>query len=822
MASADGSILIRTKVDTTGIRTGTQSIQKGVSKVNTSLLKLGATIFSVFSVVAIFNFGKQAIKSASELSNAMIGLKSIVDGTGNSFERANKFIQEYISDGLVPATNAITAYKNLLMRGYSIDQIEQTMVALKDSSAFGRQASLSLGDAVQSATEGLKNENSILVDNAGVTKNVAKMWEDYAKSIGKSTKDLTKNEKILAEVNGIMEETRFQVGDAAKVAQTWGGQISALNVKWQQFLVLVGGRLIQVLTPAVKVLNNLLTLALSVGNAISKIFGWESATESITSSTSENVADTAESQENVASAAKDTNKALKKQLAFFDDINVLSSETATSGTGASTGTTATTGGGVSVIPSESETEKKLTVLEQKIKSFFENLNKLLQPTIEAFNKLWDGGLALFGDFTWTALKDFYDEFLVPMAKWSFGSKKTGFARLLKIINEDLSKIKWDKLNKSLKDFWKAIEPYAEEFGEGLIDFFDEMGDFAVDIINLFPGVFDGITTALNNGDPEDARTWGKALGELAIGIIAVKTAVKISAGMTAFLAWVQSVGASLGGITGVVGALSAFNPGMIGEFGLMLERLSIGTIFDSGTQIGLPKIIDELEDAIFNSMVSLFDSIFSFDATEMIFSNAMTNFENMKEAWAEQDWLSVGGNLMLGILNGILGAVAFITEPIVDIFVLIGESMYDGLVSGFDGIQKFFINMLNGIIGFFEGFVNEFIWGINVLIDGINTLPGIKLKLLNDVDFGRIALPSVATGNSVPQNSAFQQAMLSPFATSPAVMQQVMNATGNGSANNNQPVILNMNGTEVARTILPDVLAELSRQGYDTTVLGAN
>ena len=67
------------------------------------------------------------------------------------------------------------------MRGYSIDQIEQTMIALKDSSAFGRQASLSLGDAVQSATEGLKNENSIIVDNAGVTKNVAKMWEDYAK-----------------------------------------------------------------------------------------------------------------------------------------------------------------------------------------------------------------------------------------------------------------------------------------------------------------------------------------------------------------------------------------------------------------------------------------------------------------------------------------------------------------------------------------------------------------------------------------------------------------------------------------------------------------
>ena len=40
------------------------------------------------------------------------------------------------------------------MRGYTTEQIEKVMTALKDSSAFGRQASLSLGDAVQSATEG--------------------------------------------------------------------------------------------------------------------------------------------------------------------------------------------------------------------------------------------------------------------------------------------------------------------------------------------------------------------------------------------------------------------------------------------------------------------------------------------------------------------------------------------------------------------------------------------------------------------------------------------------------------------------------------------
>lgn len=369
MASADGSILIRTKVDTSGVKTGTKQIESGLSSIGSSVAKLGIAMAAVFSVQKLVQFGKQAIKISSEMANAMIGLKSIIDGTGNSFDQANKFIQDYISDGLVPATNAITAYKNLLMRGYTTEQIEKVMTALKDSAAFGRQASLTLGDAVQSATEGLKNENSILVDNAGVTKNVSKMWEDYAVSIGTTTKALTKQQKIQAEVNGIMEETRFQTGDAAKVANTWSGQISMLNAKWQQFMAIVGSGLIKVLTPIVKVLNSILTAAISVGNVIAKVFGWETSIESVTASTASNVEDTAASQTDLGSSAKETNKALKKQLAFFDDINVLASESASAETGGTGGTGAGTigvSGGVIAGDVEEKT-KEMSEFEKRLK-----------------------------------------------------------------------------------------------------------------------------------------------------------------------------------------------------------------------------------------------------------------------------------------------------------------------------------------------------------------------------------------------------------------------------------------------------------------------
>lgn len=102
------------------------------------------------------------------------------------------------------------------------------------------------------ATEGLKNENSVLVDNAGVTKNVAKMWEEYAKSIGKSSKNLTDQEKIQAEIQGIMKETAFQVGDAEKISKTYSGTVSRLSSSISTMFATMGNTIKPVLNDFLK------------------------------------------------------------------------------------------------------------------------------------------------------------------------------------------------------------------------------------------------------------------------------------------------------------------------------------------------------------------------------------------------------------------------------------------------------------------------------------------------------------------------------------------------------------------------------------------
>lgn len=151
-------------------------VSNGLSKVRdrftqtfnkvSNIIKVSLVAGSAFMI----KFGKDAVQVASETQSAWTGLNSIVTGTGKSFSEAQEFLKEYTKDGLIPLTDAVASYKNLASRGYDTEQIEGIMTALKDASAFGRQASYSYGEAIKTATEGLKNENSILVDNAGVNK----------------------------------------------------------------------------------------------------------------------------------------------------------------------------------------------------------------------------------------------------------------------------------------------------------------------------------------------------------------------------------------------------------------------------------------------------------------------------------------------------------------------------------------------------------------------------------------------------------------------------------------------------------------------------
>lgn len=370
------------------------------SKISSSLAKIGKAAIAAFSVTAIAKFGKECVSVASETANAWIGLNSILTGQGKSFQQAKSFINDYVSDGLVPLNNAVAAYKNLALRGYSSDQIKKTMNALKNSATFARQSTYSLGDAVQTATEGLKNENSVVVDNAGVTKNVAKMWEDYAKSIGTTRDKLTQEQKIQAEVNGILEETKFQSSDAAIYANTYSGKIAQLNTAFTNMKTAIGNviqPLAKLFVPMITAATNAVTKLFTSLAGLLSLFGLKADSVETVSNGIGDMATNADKASDavgsVGDSASKSAKKIKKSLAGWDEINKLDDNSdSSSGSGSGSGGSS---GGIKESLDVSSTVQEDT-------SVFTGLIEKVKELASIFKEGFDAG---FGDTNFDGILD---------------------------------------------------------------------------------------------------------------------------------------------------------------------------------------------------------------------------------------------------------------------------------------------------------------------------------------------------------------------------------------------------------------------------------
>lgn len=166
----------------------------------------------------------RANAEAVKLQSALTGLNSVARAFGQDADAAKVAAQQLASDGLMTVGDAAIGLKNLLASGFSLDQAVTLMTRFKDSAAFGRQSALSFGQAVASATEGIKNGNSILVDNAGVTKNLSVILREagFAETdLMRATSDANVR---MALFNGILKETNPQLGDAARLADSAAGK----------------------------------------------------------------------------------------------------------------------------------------------------------------------------------------------------------------------------------------------------------------------------------------------------------------------------------------------------------------------------------------------------------------------------------------------------------------------------------------------------------------------------------------------------------------------------------------------------------------------
>lgn len=632
------------------------------SAFSSTMKKVGGFIASAFAVKQVVDFTKTAVNSASQVQSVFTGLNSIVQGTGNSFSEAQKFINEYTSDGLVSINEAATAYKNLLSRGYDTSQIEDVLTRLKDSAAFGRQASYDLGEAVITATEGLKNENSILVDNAGVTKNVAKMWDDYAKSIGTTAANLTQEQKIQAEYNGIMEETRFQIGDAAAYTKTFSGQVQQLKFNFTQMTAAIGKVVAPIAQLFIPIINSAISAVTNLFEKLQvvlKTFGLEMP--DVVSKTSSAVSGVSADIENTGDSAVNAAKKINKAFAGVDEINVLKTSESSS-TGSGTSTDGSTNTAISVTPATDDAvSTAVSTTVDKIRKYIEPLQNInFEPLISAFGNLKSAITPIIEEIG-KALGWIWLEIITPwitylIEKW------------------------WPTLVDIFAGALKIVEPILEGFGEGFSFVWENV------LKPILSWTYDGIVAIL--GGIADALNWigenetastilkvvGIALGVI-VGVIATyNTVMGICNVVTGIFSGIMSVLTSP--ITLVVLAITALITIitlLIKNWDTVKEAASacwdwIVGVFQGAAEWFNATIIQPISNFFtgmwdglkngaqnaWNGIKSVFSSVASF--FKDIFTNAWTAVKNV---------FSTGGKIFDGIKDGIVSAFKTIVNAII-------------------------------------------------------------------------------------------------------------------------------------------------------------
>ena len=797
------------------------------AQMKSGLMALASYFIGIQTIFAAIRFSGESAEFATQTEASV---QRLVDIYGSASDSVGDFIDanaRALGMSKAAAASFSSVYGNLFsVWADQATNAELTNRYLNMTAVVASKTGRTVEDVQERVRSGLLG-NTEAIEDLGVFVNVKtiEMTDAFQRMAdGKSWEQLDAYTQQQIRTFAILEQATAKYGD--EVSDTSATIKNRFNAAYQDFQNSWGAIVNQVLLPVLQALTEIFNIATAGLNALSGRSGQILENAQIQEKSAD---ETAENIENQADAQKDLNKEMKKTLAGFDEIQILSSQTAGNMQTTDLDNITTPSGGVSIDGSAyvNEIDETLTAIMGIVALSLAAVGLILLFT---GNIAWGAGFIIAGASTLT----------VTMATAST-FEYNGIIQML-----------------------TTIMGFA---GGALL---------ALGIILLYIGGIVGtpiaigmiiaggalIVSAVSSQmafAPEDVEAWlssimaiaGGAL--LALGIILVMTGtIPLGVGMivAGAVSVVSAVALNFDFITekikGTFGAIMAIAGGTLLVIGIILAcsgvalSLAIPLIAVGAFALATPITLNW--DAIVNNIKNF---LFENSALITMISSGLLILGIILCATGVAlplgialiaagasglvTVISLNSNAIVDWIKGVWDAVVdFWDKYIAPVFTLkfwedLAKACGNGLLAGFEAA-------VNGIIWLFESMVNFVVDALNYIIGGVSDvteaigdLIGVNLKIakIPKAYFGRVSIPRLAQGAVIPPNREFlavlgdnkkENEIVSPVSTmKQAFMEAMLEMGGNGSGNTE--VVLELNGRELGRAIVEQGNRENRRIG---------
>lgn len=767
---SDGTVYIDTSVDTKGFGKGMNSMKSQVGGLTGAFKKLGVAIGAAFAIKQLIQFGQKAIELGSDLQEVENVVSSVFTTMSDQVDEFAKNAAE--TAGLSETmAKRYTGTFGAMAKAFGFAESESFAMSTALTQLAGDVASfynITQDEAYTKLKSVFTGETETLKDLGVVMTQSALDSFALAEGLGKTTKQMSEQEKVALRYRFVMNQLSTASGDFLRTSDSWANQTRLLKLNLESIMATFGQGLINFFTPVIKLINTLLSKVATLANAF-KAFsemimgtsggGGSSGAGQAASAVGEladGYNDATQGAEELAGATEKANKANKKYLSGLDEIRTFQSETKDLGD-------ISVGG----IMGEPVDFGSINTEGEQTSTIFDGLIEKAKELAEIFKSGFMDGL---GDFqprldsikeSIASIKEsLIDIFTDPAVKESANGYLESFVYMLGQITGSIASIGLTIGSNLLGGLEIYLNENKERIKQYLISMFDIGTDINVLIGDLFSSIayifeafaseegqqitadFIGIFSEMFMGITELGGKFARDVIELFTKpIIDSKDQIKealidLMAGFSEITEFIK---------TKVADIRDFFNQ-VYDEF--------FAPLFDNLTEKMTELVRDHLAPML-SELGEFFRAVG--EALMVIWEEQFKPFIQ----WIIDNILPVILPIINGIVNAVMGAVGSIADLISGLLQIL-TGLIDFLVGVFtgdwekawEGVKEIFKGIINSIASILEGFINSAISLINGLVGSINSITGV-IGIPEIPNIPNLNIPKLATGAVIPPNAPF-------------------------------------------------------------------